>query len=334
MTDTTPAALATAARMLVDTFLRISPTDTVAVIHDASHFEAAAAIAAAARAASASTVVVDADQTVRDTIAADAFWTDPPPHLLALMQATAVNVFCVDETYAFRLDHQVHRLVRTGPDCSVFKVDEGIGTWSMTPAAIAAIEADGRRIVEAIRGATQVRVTSPAGTDVEMCLTGRECIAIYPVPERGSPYGLSIPLWGEYNWAPIEDATTGTIVVDGLSEAGRTMKVVSAPVTMTVRDGRVVAVEGGADADEFRAVLATDDGAAVVGELGVGGNPHAQAGHETEKALLGTVHFGFGSNHSYPGGRNRSSVHIDGVCRNVTVVADGRTVISSGRVVV
>jgi len=94
------------------------------------------------------------------------------------------------------------------------------------------------------------------------------------------------------------------------------------------------AVEGAADADEFRAVLATDAGAAVVGELGIGGNPHAMPGHETEKAFLGTVHFGFGSNHTYPGGRNRSAVHIDGVCRNVTVVADGRTVISDGRVIV
>lgn len=333
MTGTAPAALEAAARMLVDSFLRISPADTVAVIHDAAHAEAAAAIAAAARAAAAATVAVDADQTVRDTIASDAFWTDPPPHLLALMQATTVNVFCVDETYAFRLDHQVHRLVRTGPECSVFKVDEGMGTWSMTPASIATIEADGRRIVEAISGATQVRVTSPAGTDIELRLAGRECLAIHPVPERGSPYGLSIPLWGEYNWAPIEDATTGTIVIDGLSEAGRTMKVVSAPVRMTVRDGRVVAIEGGADADEFRAVFASDAGAAVVGELGVGGNPHAQPGHESEKALLGTAHFGFGSNHSYPGGRNRSSVHIDGVCRDVTIVADGRTVVSSGRVV-
>ncbi len=266
------AAVRAEAGMVVCDFIRLRPDETVAVLFDGGHRREADALLAAALEVGAAAIAVDVSQAVERMLASGAFWVDPPPHVLALLQATNVNVFTVDETYAFRLDHQVHRLVETGPACSVFKVDEGMGAWGITPADVAHVEEVGRVIVGAIGGGEQVRVTSPAGTDVTLSVGGRACLAVHPVPERGSPYGLSVPLWGEYNWAPLEDSANGVIVVDGLTEAGPTMKTAAAPVRITVRDGRAVAVEGGADADEFRAVFATDHGAAVVGELGVGGN--------------------------------------------------------------
>ncbi len=71
----------------------------------------------------------------------------------------------------------------------------------------------------------------------------------------------------------------------------------------------------------------------LIGELGIGGNPHALYGTETEKARLGTAHFGLGQTDEYPGGTIRSAVHVDGVIRNARVEVDGVAVIADGRLV-
>jgi hypothetical protein len=55
---------------------------------------------------------------------------------------------------------------------------------------------------------------------------------------------------------------------------------------------------------------------------------------ETEKALLGTIHIGFGNNDEYPGGMVRSEVHVDGGARHATVEVDGRVILQEGRLAV
>jgi len=319
------------ARMLLEDFVRLAPDESVAVLYDDAHRAEGQALVAVARTVTSNVVGVDVTAQVEELLRSGEFWIDPPVNLHGLIQATNVNIFIVDETYAFRLDHKIGGLFKTGPECSIFKVDEGMGTWGLTRDDVKDVYQLAPRIISALDNAERVRITSPGGTDLTLSLEGRVCLAIMPIPERGSAYGLSIPLWGEYNWAPIEDATHGRLVIDGLTEAGKRMGVVTEPVVMTVENGRVVRVEGGQDADDFRAVLATDEGSNVLGELGVGGNRNAIAGRETEKARLGTIHIGFGNNQVYPGGRNTNSVvHIDGISRNVTIEADGRRIIADG----
>jgi leucyl aminopeptidase (aminopeptidase T) len=168
---------------------------------------------------------------------------------------------------------------------------------------------------------------------VKLSIRGHDCLAVSVVPERGMPYAIPVPLWGEFNWAPVEGSVNGTIVVDGITEATPMLHVVSEPVTWTVSDDRIVDVRGGQDADDFRRTCETDAGSSLSGELGIGGNPRAIFGTETEKARLGTVHFGVGQNDEYPGGQIRSAVHIDGVVRNARVDVDGTVLIADGRYV-
>lgn len=328
---TNDATLRQDAQMLVHDFVRLTPNESVAVLYDDGHREQGEALVAVAREVASNVIAVDVTQQVDELLGSGEFWIDPPANLRTLVQATNVNIFLVDETYAFRLDHKIGGLFETGPECSIFKVDEGMGTWGLTKSDIDDVYQLGSAIISGLDSAERVHITSPAGTDLTLSLRGRVCLAIMPVPERGSAYGLSIPLWGEYNWAPIEDSAQGRLVIDGLTEAGKRMGVVSEPVVMVVENGRVVRVEGTTqDAADFRAIFATDEGANVLGELGVGGNRKAIAGRETEKAKLGTIHIGFGNNHVYPGGQNSSVVHIDGISRDVTIEADGRIVIANG----
>jgi hypothetical protein len=331
---TAEGALAADARMIVRDYIRIRPDEIVTVLYDQGRWHEGVAVAAAARDLGASVIAVDVSQHVEAVLTGTSFWVDPPPNVRAVVQASNVSVFVADETYAFRLDHHVRHLWKTGPDCSVYKVDIGLGRWNLTGADIAEAERCGVALLAAIDGHETVQVTTELGTDLRFAIRDRACLVVPPVPERGHPYGISVPLWSEYNWAPVEDLTEGVAVVDGITEATSLLHVVTEPIRITISGGRATDLTGGADADDLRALLGTDAGAPVVGELGIGANPKAWPGTEVEKALLGTIHLGFGDNGEYPGGQNGSAVHCDVTIRDVSIEVDGRLIMRRGRLLV
>ena len=320
--------------MIVNDYIRIRPDEVVTVLYDRGRWREGVAVATAARALGASVIAVDVSQHVDEVLGAASFWVDPPPHVRAVVQASNVSIFVADETYTFRLDHHVRHLWRTGSDCSVYKVDVGLGRWNLTAADIAEAERCGAALLAAIDGHETVRVTTELGTDLRFVIAGRACLVVPPVPERGHPYGISVPLWSEYNWAPVEEPTEGVAVVDGITEATSLLHVVTEPMHISISGGRATTISGGSDAADLEALLRTDTGAPVVGELGIGAHPRAWPGTEVEKALLGTIHLGFGDNGEYPGGRNVSAIHSDVTMRDVSIEVDGRLIMRHGRLLV
>jgi len=319
------------AQLIITEFVKLVPGERVCLVTDFARRNEAQALLLACQHAGADVIVIDASPTISKWMSSGAYWLDLPPHLHVAVQAANVSIFTVDETYAFRLDHHVRRLFKTGPDCSVFKVDVGMGKWGINIEDIQRTNVIGHALMNAVDGHDRVHVTSPNGTDITVSIRDRKCLPVWPLPERGMPYGIPVPLWGEYNWAPLEDSAEGIFVIDGISEATALLHTVSAPVTLKVHAGRVVEVLGWRDADDWRSIFRTDVNANVVGELGIGANSKAWPGTETEKALLGTVHIGFGDNSDYPGGTNSSQIHVDGVSRDVTIEVDGRIIVKDGR---
>lgn len=322
------------ARMLVRDFVKLRADETLTILVDGPRRHEGEALVRAAQEIGVKAVSIDMSQEVAALLLSDAFWTPPPPSIVAAVQASNVTIAVIDETYGFRLDHKVRGLFETGPECSLYKVDLGMGSWRLTPADIAQVSSIADRLLGALASADRIHVTSPGGTDVTLSIKGHGCLPVVAVPERGLPYAIPIPLWGEYNWAPVAGSVNGTIVIDGITEATAVLHVVSEPVTWTILEDRIVDVRGGQDADDFQTLFAIDDGASLIGELGVGGNPRAIYGTETEKARFGTVHFGVGQNDEYPGGEVRSTVHVDGVVRNARLEADGRVLVADGRLMV
>lgn len=171
-----------------------------------------------------------------------------------------------------------------------------------------AMQATALRLVHGLRKAATVRVTTPAGTDLLM-----------DVRDRGFTHDLKARLnaganlpCGEVYAAPLETGANGLLVVDGgFAGHGR----LADPVVITVRHGRVTAIEGddpGAVA-AVRGFMDTDDGARNIAELGLGLNPRARLGShilESEK-VRGTVHVAFGDNDGIAGGQGRSRMHMD-----------------------
>jgi leucyl aminopeptidase (aminopeptidase T) len=187
------------------------------------------------------------------------------------------------------------------------------------------------RLTEAFGGildeGKRVRVVTEKGTDIEFSIEGRKARRSTGILTEPGSWG-NIPS-GEAYIAPVEGSANGVIVVDG-SIAG--VGLVKTPVTLVVKDGVVVDIRGGEEAEKLRNMLA-DLGveARMIGEFGIGTNPGARVSGvilEDEKAF-GTVHFALGSNFDF-GGTIRAPIHIDMVILRPSVYVDGKLIIRNG----
>src|SRR5262249_7483347 len=131
----------------------------------------------------------------------------------------------------------------------------------------------------------------------------------------------------------LRTGASGVCVIDrsiGITQVGR----IEEPITLRFEQGRIVAVEGGREADVVRRVMAeAGSGADTVAEIGLGTNEqaHVRGLVLTDEKVLGTAHVAFGHNTGSYGGDNEAAIHVDGIMADATVEADGRVVIERGR---
>jgi leucyl aminopeptidase (aminopeptidase T) len=124
-----------------------------------------------------------------------------------------------------------------------------------------------------LTAASSCRVTSPAGTDLVVELTGRS--GLNDDGDLSVPGAFGNLPAGEAFIAPIETSASGTIVYDGaLGGYG----LLEHPVVVDVGGGRMLAADGGGDAAAW--LEATLDAGGEFGrsiaELGIGTNPAAR----------------------------------------------------------
>lgn len=188
------------------------------------------------------------------------------------------------------------------------------------------------RVAKAVSEADEIKVTSPAGTAVTFKITGRKIFALdgYFQDEMGF---AALP-GGEVPTSPLEGTTNGTIVFDySMDSLGR----LSQPLSLEVKDGRVVSVKGrGEEVNAIEQLFEKDEHARNIAEFAIGTNPKARLiGNLAEdKKLLGTVHFAIGDNMSL-GGVVEASIHLDGLMLKPTVIADNeRVLVENGNLMI
>ena len=184
-------------------------------------------------------------------------------------------------------------------------------------------------LMQSLHGARHAHLTSPGGTDLHLDLNGRDFMTDAIV--RDGRWGNLPP--GEIWCGPVEDGAEGRLVCDGsIGDLGA----VPTPVRIEVKRGRVTLVrcDDAGFCKRVQELLALDDQASVIGELGIGLNPRARiTGNMLEdEKVKGTAHIAFGNNSDMPGGRNTSRTHRDFLVRQPTLNvehADGsqRTVV-------
>lgn len=177
-----------------------------------------------------------------------------------------------------------------------------------------------------------VRVTSPAGTDITMNISGRTAYASKGLFHKKGESG-NLPT-GETFVAPLEGTSQGVVVVDG-SMAGLGM-IKNANIRIKVQDGFATEITGGPMAKKLVKLLDVHGKAARnVAEFGIGTNDKAKLSGvllEDEK-VLGTIHIAFGDNKSM-GGEVRVASHLDGLIKKPTVYFDGKVIMKDGKLLV
>jgi leucyl aminopeptidase (aminopeptidase T) len=264
----------------------------------------------------------------RATIAPRRSSGEEPPAVVAAAMAASTVTLCALSRSLYHTEAKGR--AQAGGTRGCFNAPHRVEAWThgaMT-ADFEQIRTVAERVAGRLRGAREVRVTSPAGTDVTMRIEGREpkgwLTGICREPGEVSAYP-----GGEVSLPPLEGTAEGTIVIERvMTDLGE----LSAPVVWTMRDGLAVAVEGGADADRLRRLIEGVPGATNLAELGIGLNPEARFGaHITEtKKRLGTAHFALGDNAGGYGGVVECPLHLDGMVLDVTVVVDGRDLVRDG----
>jgi aminopeptidase len=159
-----------------------------------------------------------------------------------------------------------------------------------------------QRIKERFDRASEVRIVAE-GTDITLGVEGREGLI-----DDGH---LNMP-GGEVYFGPVEDATEGEITYAEFPANYLGREVTGARLVFS--GGRVVEASAESGEDFLIATLDTDEGARVLGELGIGCNPGIDRYMKNtlfDEKIAGTVHLALGNSYTNSGGTNSSAVHWD-----------------------
>jgi len=295
--------------------------ETVLISTDTNKIRIAEALAAAAYAVGASPIIVMIPPV--GTHGAQL----PEPIVAAFREA---DVFLMPTTWS-----QTHTKARVE---AIRAGKRGSTMCEITEDAlcVGAIEADyeecdrlGRKLGAFLAESSEVRITTPLGTDICGEVKGRPVqyeTGLFREPGQFAAFPDS-----EINISPIEGTAEGKIVADvSIMAVGITLY---DPVTLIVKEGKVVDIQGGMQARKFREILEAfeDEKAFNLAEFGIGLNPRARlaATNLEDLGRLGNCHCGIGSNFAI-GGKVLAPNHHDAIFKDATVYFDGKLVLDKG----
>jgi aminopeptidase len=177
------------------------------------------------------------------------------------------------------------------------------------------------RLISRLSAARELRIEGEE-TDLVLGVAGREWI--------NSDGRRNMPS-GEVFTGPLEGSASGRVRF-GVPSSPRGVEV--AGVSLEFRDGVVVSAHADRGDAVLQAMLATDDGARRLGEIGIGTNTgidRAVGMTLLDEKIGGTVHLALGRSYPETGGTNESAIHWDLICRPERLTADGETILESGQ---
>ncbi len=201
---------------------------------------------------------------------------------------------------------------------------------------VGAIEADfeecdrlGRKLGALLAESKEVRITSPAGTDIRGEVKGRPVQYETGLFKKTGQFAAFPD--SEINISPVEGTAEGVAVIDvSIMSVGVTLY---DPVTLIIKEGKVINFQGGVAARKFREILYAleDERAFNLAEFGIGLNPCARlaATNLEDLGRLGNCHCGIGSNFAI-GGKILAPNHHDAIFKEASVYFDGKLVLDKG----
>jgi leucyl aminopeptidase (aminopeptidase T) len=316
--DLTPGA-----RNAVEVCLRLRPTERVTLIADHETLEIAAALVREIeRLGSAYRAFLLEELAPRPLRAMPAAVLDDLRQSQVSIGELAIRIALTDVVTRLGIRHA--HMVNITPRIMV----EGMR------ADFSEVDALSTRLIARARAARRIRVTSPAGTDLE----AEFAPALRWVKTSGiiSPEKWGNLPGGEIFTAPAD--VNGRFVVDGVvgDYLGRKYGDLRAtPLTVELRGGRIAALacERQELLADFRAYTSTDANSDRVGEFALGTNTAVRdvCGNILQDEKIPGVHLAFGHPYAQHTGADWvSATHIDCVGRDSDVWMDGEPVMRAG----
>jgi len=309
------------AKLLVETCAKVRSEEKVLVIVDDAAFPVRMGIVVFDVANSVGAEAVLAVMKPREGAA------DEPPYAIATAMRSVNTVIYITNRHG--MAHTDARKEATAAGvrvCQMIAVPEDYFKREITVIDLEEIKARTEVLVQKLTKTSHARVTTPAGTDITMSLEGREGIGIHPLAEGVGGF----PDYAEAAIAPVEGTTEGTMVID-VGVLGWEYLFLQ-PIRCVVKSGRIVGIDDSADAERLRQIVATDENAPNIAELGIGTShtiPKVYRATRRDGGIAGTIHIGIGRNNDI-GGQTWSRVHHDGLMNSPTVELDGEVVVRDG----
>ena len=201
---------------------------------------------------------------------------------------------------------------------------------------LAAQDAFQSKVVELTKQAREMRITTPAGTNVSFENDpDRPVISELWCHTPGAHF-----LLGQIAWAPIEESIHGPIAFDGSFYGGEPADFprLSEPVTFHVQKGVCEDITGGEQARLVRWWMKSLNDPNMYHEAHIcyGFNPGARPSGicVEDERIWGVTEWGFGHQGiQFQAGGKPAVSHLDGICLNSSVWQDGVQVLDEGRVV-
>jgi len=189
-----------------------------------------------------------------------------------------------------------------------------------------------KKIAKKTFSAKHMRITTPAGTDVEFDNEpGRPQLLDLGYADTPGSHMMA----GQIGWSPNFESINGKIVFDG-SLVPPIVGILKEPVHLTVKKGEVVKIEGGKEATEYDKWLKSfnDPQMLKLAHVCYGFGPGARlTGNIVEdERVWGATEWGIGNVGAIlvPGGISGSS-HSDGICLNSSVWLDKVQIMDKGQ---
>jgi len=191
-----------------------------------------------------------------------------------------------------------------------------------------------RKLADITKHSKHMKITTPAGTNIEFDNDPNR-----PVLVEGEVSGPGeYMLFGQVDWAPIEDSINGVIVFDGSVWPPEQLGLLKTPIKLYIKDGKITNIEGGPEAKIFEAWLKhfNDPNMLRLAHISYGCNPGAKlTGNILEdERVWGVIEWGIGyQSPTFKGKLGKASSHTDGICLLPTVLGDNKKIIENGEYV-
>ncbi len=193
------------------------------------------------------------------------------------------------------------------------------------------MEEVGIRLEKIVNAAKTIHITSEFGTDLTATLSKTPCYASCGrCRTENGHYHTSFPA-GELAKGTEQPTGNGVVVWD---TSAHHVGILKEPIKVTIKNNRVVKMEGGAQAQQLKEYIETygdENKWNCPAEISPGLNPNARVRGvmREDKKLYGAVHIAVGN-----GSGLRSRLHIDGIIRRPTIIVDEKTVLEGGKILV